>query len=432
MSRCRLRPIPGSAAGRALLLAAALLGGSPLDAAADTVTVTVRATGADLGEATNNALIEAVRQVNGVSLTARQLMQTRSISGAIDDAQGGRVEFEMNQRQDTRFGATARGHVAGYELVSSSAGAYGHEVVAKVQVHRYQAPGLDTGQRRRLAVVPLVGPAARADFFGPIRIDALAGELSQALVTQFVQARRFAVLDRQSWDVLGKEQALLASADTPVSEKAKLGRILGADYLLLGEVLRAEAVRNQTSQKLTGMVSAETRVRIAINLRVVVPATGEIRFADTLELELTDADGDALASRTRALSELARRVVGVVLDRIYPMQVLTVADGGEVVLNQGGQTLAVGEQLLLVQRGGELTDPYTRESLGRVETVIGRLEIVRVDGRVSYARVVGSPSAPVQAGQLARRDGFGASDARSAVAPPTDRHEGVRLPFDRR
>lgn len=412
-----------------LLVLVTLLACTRVDA--EIVSVTVEATGADPQDATNNALVEAVRQVNGVSINANQLIQTDSVSVASSDADGNQSSFAVTQQQRGSVGAKSAGHLAGYRILESGPSEYGHRVVLEARIHRYRVPGIDSSNRRKLALIPFGSRIPRTEFFGPIYGDELAGELSQAMLAQFVQARRFAILDRESWGAIGQERALLASSATPISEKAKLGRALGADYLVLGELLEAGGGQQQRTERLTGVVKHSSGASIAVAYRIVVPATGEIKFADTLELSVTDASGQPMNSRTAALNELSKRLVGIALDRIYPIRIVS-ASGAEVVLNQGGNTLTVGDQLQLIEEGERMRDPYTKESLGRVETVIGRIEITRVDGKMSYAHLVGDGPAP-KVGHLARRDLalYARGKAAPPVPPPTPRTEGVKLPFDR-
>jgi len=51
-------------------------------------------------------------------------------------------------------------------------------------------------------------------------------------------------------------------------------------------------------------------------------------------------------------------------------------------------TLEVGRQFGLVSLGAEAFDPYTRESLGAIETEIGRVEIKGVSAKTSSARLI--------------------------------------------
>lgn len=401
-------------------------------ARADIVTVTVESSGATLQEATSNALIEAIRQVNGVSISSSQIMNTISVSGAVTDSAGGSTSFSLEQKQQGSVTAKAGGHLAGYRVLEARPSEYGHHAVLEVRVHRYSAPGIDSSNRRKLAVIPFGTRLGEADFYGSMSAAEVGDLLHQAIVAQFVQSRRFAILDRESWNVIGAEHALLASPHTPVSEKAKLGRVLGADYLVVGEIIEARGGAYTRTQQLTGVSKAVSSASLSVAYRVVVPATGEIKFADTVELTTHSESGRQLNSRTAAVNELARQLVGVTLDRIYPIKVVNVQGADTVVLNQGGTTLAAGDQLTLIEEGAPLIDPYTKEPLGRVENPIGTLEVTRSDGKVAYARLVEPPMAPLKAGQLARRgEAFGTGGTGGPpVPPPSERTEGVRLPFD--
>lgn len=173
--------------------------------------------------------------------------------------------------------------------------------------------------------------------------------------------------------------------------------MLGADYLVLGEILAAEGARRIDTGRLTGLQRPSSHARLALAYRIVVPATNEIKFANQLDLVLEDSGPDAPGHRSAAINQLARRVVGMALDRIYPMQVVAAASPQALVLNQGGNGLAPGDRLTLVELGAPITDPYTREPLGRIEHPIGPIEVIRSDGRLAYARVVGKSSGPARA-----------------------------------
>ena len=77
-----------------------------------------------------------------------------------------------------------------------------------------------------------------------------------------------------------------------------------------------------------------------------------------------------------------------VMGNIYPLRVVAVEDG-EVVLNQGGESVSEGDKYEMFAMGDLIKDPYTGESLGRKETKCGELEIIRVKGKTSDGRILG-------------------------------------------
>jgi TolB-like protein len=395
--------------------------------------VVVSASGVSREDAIEQALAEVARQTSGTSIEARQRSAVQSETLVGVEAMGRAVEtFTLVEQFDSEVITTARGLVSSYRILGEWPTARGHDVEIEAQVPRYRVPGIDTSDRRRLAVIPFKSRiSSSTEFFGPIRSDLLANELSQAILTQFVQSRRFAVLDRENSLALEREHQLLALPSTPISERAKLGQQLGTDYLVVGELVEAYGALFRRQGELTGMIREESVARVGIAYRILATATGEVRFADRVEIALGSAEGLHVESRLQALNEIARQLVGVALDRIYPIQVVGLSGPEEVILGQGGNTVAVGDQFRLVQRGAPLRDPYSGESLGFAETVVGTLEVTRTDGRVAYARSIGALDAPLAVGQVVRRDAVLAGARAPAVPPPSPRTTGVRLPFDR-
>ena len=96
---------------------------------AEIVAVTVEATGADPQDATNNALVEAVRQINGVSISANQLIETMTVSGMVSDSEGNNSAFSATQQQRGSVAAKSGGHLAGYSVLESGPSEYGYRVV---------------------------------------------------------------------------------------------------------------------------------------------------------------------------------------------------------------------------------------------------------------------------------------------------------------
>lgn len=391
--------------------------------------VVVTATGISREDAIEQALVEVARQTSGTGIQARQrnAIQSEMIAGSDSSGEVGR--FQLRERFESEVTTTADGLVSSYRIVREWPTARGHEVEIEARVPQYRVPGIDTSDRRRLAVIPFDSRIGSADFFGEIRGDLLATELSQAILAQFVQSRRFAVLDRGNSSALEQEHRLLASPRTPISERAKLGRQLGTDYLVVGELVDAYGALFRRQGELTGSVRQESVARIGVAYRILATATGEVRFADRVEIAVGSSNGVHVESRVQALNEISRQLVGIALDRIYPIRIVGLAGASEVILGQGGDTVSIGERLHLVNRGAALKDPYSGESLGYAETIVGALEVTRTDGRVAYARLLGTSEVPLAVGQIARRD-VTASAGSADVPSPTPRTSGVRLPFD--
>jgi hypothetical protein len=101
-------------------------------------------------------------------------------------------------------------------------------------------------------------------------------------------------------------------------------------------------------------------------------------------------------------AELAERLVDGALSNIYPMRIVAIK-GKTVVLNQGGKTLKAGDKLSVYFLGEEMFDPYTKESLGQMEDKVADIQVVRVNAKTTYAKIVGGDAELVETGAIVRR-----------------------------
>lgn len=61
-------------------------------------------------------------------------------------------------------------------------------------------------------------------------------------------------------------------------------------------------------------------------------------------------------------------------------------ESGEVVINRGSEHgIKVGERLHIVRLGDEIIDPDTNESLGQMESLVGRVQVIHVQENMSTA-----------------------------------------------
>jgi hypothetical protein len=159
---------------------------------------------------------------------------------------------------------------------------------------------------------------------------------------------------------------------------------------------------------------------VDVSIRIIDVATSQIKFAYTIA-EVSHDDYGGLAKDAGFLSGQ------VISNAIFPARVVAVADG-IITINQGGKTLKIGETYNLVKLGKPVNDPYTKESLGRVETKVGRVEISDVQAKTSSAKIIEinlSDTSPLAAGTFIIRPEFKTSDAiseaRESVKKSQDR-----------
>jgi aconitase B len=127
----------------------------------------------------------------------------------------------------------------------------------------------------------------------------------------------------------------------------------------------------------------------------------------------------------------ANQLVEIIIDQLYPIRIASIDKDGQVIINQGGSRIAVGQLLDIVSQGKELFDADTKESLGTTETLVATIRIDKVMPRLSYAKLVEGDLAKLSEGLICR--------PRKAEAKPIEGRKseieksptgGVKLPFD--
>ncbi len=410
-------------------------------------------------EAIRVGLVEAVRQVSGAALessssttlsAADTAMSTSDSSGAENSSSSSVSVQTLDEKTDT----LTKGVVAGYTVLSESAdpntGTWRIEMDVSVAI--YKTPGLSPDSRRKIAILPF---KTRGNY--PVGGNLLAAEtvsedFSDRLITLFTQSRRFAVLTRQDDNVLKAEKDLIVR-EAPAAEMAKIGQTLGADYLLAGTVsmLDIPAPMQKTSFATSASSVILPYARFKVQYRIVVVATGQIKFADDIFVDLDRAQlrathADPSAAYEMVKREAARRIAWRALSAIYPAHVVDLLENGEIVFDEGGSLVLPGTYYDIFRLGAKLTSHSSGESLGRAEEKIATAYVTRVDAKMSYAKPVDGavtwddlgqglivrPFRPlIQAAPgVSAPAGMPTAPAAGGVLVPSTPGAGVQLPFD--
>jgi hypothetical protein len=344
--------------------------------------VEVSGSGASKEQAIEAALVRAIAQVKGISIDSDTL----------------RVASQVRTNGDTNTSvamssATAmktKGLISNYEVLESEC-FDSCDVLLRVTVPVYKSPGLSTDKRRKLVVAPFEGEYGK--------------RFSDSLQSALVQARRFAVLDREHNSEYEAEKRLLMSSDTALEEKMRLGQVLGVDYLIVGSV-SFEDNSFQGTSSYTGESSYVEDMHSEVNYKVINLATRQVKWQDTVRIE-------EHVNNPFVAQAISRSITGA----IYPMKIVS-NQNATVVLNQGGTSVIVGEKYDVFKLGEKLIDPYTKESLGREEIFIGQVQVNKVTSKVSYAIALDSDVNAMTVGSIVRPSV--AMEASSHAAPVVD------------
>ena len=247
--------------------------------------------------------------------------------------------------------------------------------------------------------------------------------ITDLLITGLVNNGTFSVFERQALDKLMTEQNFSNSNRADPSTAAKLGKMAGVDYIIIGAITQ---FGNETKKQnigggggnwhgvgVGGFGHSNSKAEVGISARIVNVNTGEIvavaegsgessrsstsllggggnwdgfgggnvdfgssNFQQTIIGEATKAAVDQLSANLVAdapkLTVAAVKVDGVV----------AAVDSGQIILNLGSDAgVKVGDQFEVVRVTKEIKDPTTGEVIRRLTTTVGIIKATDVDAK---------------------------------------------------
>ena len=400
-----------------------------------------RGTGASEREAIEDALQNAAFQLCGVTISSET---SASVSVAVND-DGMKLVEQINDRIRVATGKD-NCRFSGYQLVAVTRDGDGDvRAHLRVEYSSYRVPG-PAVERSRLAVldfaldeVHLYGAGGGREQRSGGRVVRRGVDVDYDLIRNLqerfrarveellTQGRRFAVLDRRSPEIYEREKRLLESADVDPSEVARLGKVLGADYLLYGTVDRIEVTEERKTIVLTGETSTEMLATVRVRFSVLAVATRQVKWSSSLALQhdLTE-DFRPEQAAERLLDELALHIVDELTEIFFPPVVTQVTGWGSFVVNRGGNTVRENDLFEVFALGDLLLDPDTGESLGRLEATAGIARITSVKPKFSLAEMITGHDG-IARGMILRRF----HDVLGGRASPEDERNYRRIDSDR-
>ncbi|MEK9877576.1 MAG: CsgG/HfaB family protein, partial [Betaproteobacteria bacterium] len=254
-----------------------------------------------------------------------------------------------------------RGVVDSYEILSETPDGSGWEISVRAMVARLVSDG---SKRKPLAIIPFTAGRGEISIFGEGWDGREASRLlTQLLVDKVTSTRRFAVIDREFIDVTQQEASLKVDNPlTPMTQLLELANRLVAEYMIVGQLEGITATRTSNYVELLKREVFTDSASATVSLRLIDVGSDQVKYAGTDVFNFGDDDipkgGGATAIGTRLLEVAAERITESMLDAIYPLSLVSV-DGDVVTLNQGGDTLRVGNLYELYRYGEKIIDPYT-------------------------------------------------------------------------
>jgi curli biogenesis system outer membrane secretion channel CsgG len=264
--------------------------------------------------------------------------------------------------------------------------------------------------------------------------------VADLLVERLVNTGTYSVVERKALDKILAEQNFSNSDRVDPAAAAKLGKMLGADAIVLGSIVQFGRDDKSTSvggsvlgDRLSrvgigGVGQKKSKAVVGITARMVNVNTGEIvavsngkgestrsgtnligsgsgpgtaaagaldmtssNFADTVLGEAVNAAVTSLATQlnsnaARLPAAVAAPVDGLVAD----------VSGNTLVINAGSKAgVKVGDKLQVTRVGREIRDPATGKVIRRITEALGELTITEVDESSAVGTFSGSGAVKV-------------------------------------
>lgn len=398
-------------------------------------------------QAINSALYQAVAQAKGIAVSSGRYNLGFQSTGMGFDTQDTRKSIEIDSVSVQTDGSTRLTDIAGwvksYEVLDEQKiDDRTYEVTIKAWVYDYEDP--EQTNRLKLAVMPI---QTLYDSYGfgnyvPSGVE-MSLKLSQQLSAGITGTNKFAVLDREYIDEFAQNRNILISDDSPIEEKARLGQVLGADYMLVGTISNAGLKIKERASRVIGRPIREYEVDYVFDYRLIVAPTRQVKLADTVNIALEEDQVKVLVKKwepedldyremvDNLTARVAKQVIDSIIDKLYPIRIASKNIVGQLVINQGGKRISKDSVLDVFVQGEEIIDVDTKESLGRTESQIATIRIEKVTPTMSYARVVKGDIDKISVGLICRlrKVEFEVPERAKSNIRRTPQG-GVKLPFD--
>ena len=237
--------------------------------------------------------------------------------------------------------------------------------------------------------------------------------MADAISTGLVKSGKFNVLERSKLEKLMQEQKLGASGAVTAQSAAKIGQLLGVQYMIMGSVTEFGVKESKLGVGgLGGLIGIgggiDTRTntaRVAMDVRMIDTSTGEIILAEKGEGEESSTgvsvnlsvapsvdfgkdgfDETVIGKAVRKAIEHITEVFAQAEAKMPWSAKIIKVDGRQIWLNSGEEDgTQVGKEISIFKKGEDLIDPDTGASLGSSDTKLGVCKITKVDKKFSIA-----------------------------------------------
>jgi curli biogenesis system outer membrane secretion channel CsgG len=354
--------------------------------------------GADYQEALTSALMDAVRQVRGLQVSTEKQFKLDFEHVIKDKTEKKQATIGVVEDVFTR----SKGWVHSYSVVSTQKPKDNNDswkvtILAKIPM---SDSAIKDDKRNSIAVMPFRFAHATFsvdDLGKPSDAYQVSGRIRDRVQTAFTQTQQFAVVNRSFGSEFASEKALLSSDNVSPTEASRLGNVVGADFMVVGNIY--DLSTKVEEKDFYGMKQITIKDRIDMSYQLIEVASQKVLWADTISQEL---DRKKDETPTKTLDAVAMLILSGVMDVFYPIKVLDVVSEDEIYLNQGSARLKVEDALALYSAGRVMKDPDSGREIKIEGRKLGVLTIVETMATHSLAKLTEGELNKVKPGAIVR------------------------------
>lgn len=232
--------------------------------------------------------------------------------------------------------------------------------------------------------------------------------MADMLATSLFKSGKFDVMERSKLESVLEEQKLQMSGITTPESAVKVGKILGLQYIVIGSVNQFGQKNEQT--KAFGVAVNSTTARVATDTRIINVESGRVEGAETgtgeetatgvsiqnadilptdVAFGSTGFDETIIGKATKkCIDDLVNQFIKTFGNLPIEGKIIKVSDKS-VYINLGKDSgVTAGMVLVVMEKGQELIDPDSGESLGSEDKQVGSVKITEIKDKYCIADIV--------------------------------------------
>ena len=233
-------------------------------------------------------------------------------------------------------------------------------------------------ERKRIAVLDFefASTSSTGYYYGWLGIGPAKG-VSDLLTNALVKDGTYIVLERSKVEQILKEQNFGASGRVDASTAAQIGKILGADAVIIGTITQFNLEKSRSGGSFLGISGGSS--------------------TDNTDTLLSTAAESAIAKMSGELVTANAKLA--TLPSVLPTASAIVADitGNSITINKGSESgFKSGMNLSIERVVKEVKDPQTGKVLRSITSPIGRVELIEVSNGYATGKIVSGSGFKVQ------------------------------------